>query len=294
MQTSNMTSLTDRPSTSVRWLTNVLEELGLLHLWGSSINVKLLCLQRFVRLFAYGASTVILVAYLKALGISDSQTGLFMTLTSAGDVLISLCLTMVADRLGRRRVLALGALLMAASGVVFAIAENYWILLAAAVLGVINPSGNEIGPFRAIEESTIAHLTKPDERTSIFTWYILLGTGGTAIGLVSSGWATTLLIKHEWQPVETYRVVFLAYAAMGGIKLILSLLLGKECEAEERLVETYPSETAPLLNGDAPKTNDKSSKFAMLPSLSKESKVILVQLCLLFAVDNFASGLATL
>jgi hypothetical protein len=85
--------------------------------------------------------------------------------------------------------LMLGGLMMAGSGVVFAITGNYWILLAAAVLGVISPgcvletlcrhdftvlthgnSGSEIGPFRAIEESTLAQLITAEIRTDIFAW----------------------------------------------------------------------------------------------------------------------------
>jgi predicted MFS family arabinose efflux permease len=62
-----------------------------------------------------------------------------MTLTLLGDVPISFLLTCVADSLGRRRILILGASLMAASGVIFATASNYWVLLGAAVIGVISP-----------------------------------------------------------------------------------------------------------------------------------------------------------
>ena len=62
-----------------------------------------------------------------------------MTLTLVGDTMISFLLTLFADKLGRRAILALGAGLMAASGVVFALAGNYWILLLAAVVGVISP-----------------------------------------------------------------------------------------------------------------------------------------------------------
>ena len=116
-----------------------LEEIGITSLLASSFDTKILCLQRFVRLFAYGASTLILATYLADLGISEEFIGLFMTLTLVGDVFISFWLTLIADNLGRRKILALGALLMAASGVVFALFENYWILLAAAVLGVITP-----------------------------------------------------------------------------------------------------------------------------------------------------------
>ena len=115
------------------------EELGLRSIYKSPIDTKLLCIQRFVRLFAYGGSTLILVLYLSAINISDTRIGLFMTLTLVGDVLISFCLTLVADALGRKAILAAGAALMAASGVIFGLSSNYWVLLAAAIFGVISP-----------------------------------------------------------------------------------------------------------------------------------------------------------
>lgn len=118
---------------------NLIEELGLLSIYSSPRDTKLLCAQRFARLFAYGGSTIVLVLYLKALDISDERIGAFMTLTLWGDVVISLGLTVVADALGRKMILAGGALLMAASGIVFATMGNYWVLLLAAIFGVISP-----------------------------------------------------------------------------------------------------------------------------------------------------------
>lgn len=120
-------------------LTSVVKELGLLSIWNSPLDVKLLCIQRFVRLFAYGATTLVLVLYLSGLGISDQQIGVFMTLTLFGDVVISLFLTMFADRIGRKDVLALGAVMMTGSGIAFGLSGNYWVLLAAAIFGVISP-----------------------------------------------------------------------------------------------------------------------------------------------------------
>jgi len=114
-------------------------ELGVFSILHSSRDTKLLCLQRFIRLFAYGTSTLILALYLSSLGFSDARIGLFMTLTLLGDVLISFLLTLVADGLGRRNILILGAFLMVASGAVFAVSGNYWVLLAASILGVISP-----------------------------------------------------------------------------------------------------------------------------------------------------------
>ena len=117
-----------------RFLSKALEEVGLVSLWRSPLDTKLLCFQRFVRLFGYGSSTLILVSYLSALEISKSRIGLFMTLT-----LLSFILTIFADALGRRAILLLGAVLMTVSGVVFALVGNYWILLVAAIVGVISP-----------------------------------------------------------------------------------------------------------------------------------------------------------
>lgn len=119
--------------------TRVVEELGLLSLYKSCSDTKVLCLQRFVRLFAYGGSTLVLALYLSALGNSDSLIGLFMTLTLIGDVAISFFLTLFADALGRKAILAAGALLMTASGIAFAFSGNFWVLLFAAILGVISP-----------------------------------------------------------------------------------------------------------------------------------------------------------
>ena len=119
--------------------TRIAKELGLHALYHSSYDTKILCVQRFVRLFAFGGSTLILALYLSEVGISDARIGLFMSLTLFGDVFISFTLTLVADGLGRRRVLALGALLMSVSGVIFGLTGNFWLLLAAAIIGVISP-----------------------------------------------------------------------------------------------------------------------------------------------------------
>jgi predicted MFS family arabinose efflux permease len=75
-----------------------------------------------------------------------------MTLTLLGDVFLGTFLTLIADRVGRRRVLMGGSFLMVVSGAIFAMFENFWILLFAAILGVISVTGGDFGPFRSIEE----------------------------------------------------------------------------------------------------------------------------------------------
>ncbi len=107
----------------------------------------LLLLTRFVRLFAYGALSVVLVFYLIAVGLTEAQAGVLLTLTLLGDTVVSLAITTRADRIGRKRMLVAGALLMTAAGLVLASTSDFWLLLLAATIGVISPSGHEVGPF---------------------------------------------------------------------------------------------------------------------------------------------------
>ncbi|ETI21940.1 hypothetical protein G647_06010 [Cladophialophora carrionii CBS 160.54] len=277
-----------------------LKELGLVTLYHSHVDTKILILQRFVRLFAYGGSTLILASYLSDLGNEDARIGLFMTLTLVGDVFISFLLTLIADQLGRRWILVLGAALMCASGVVFGLSGDYWVLLGAAILGVISPAGNEIGPFRAIEESTIAHLTSKEERSDVYAWYSLIGTAGTALGFIGCGWVITYLRdERHFGTIDAYRVIFFVYAAVGIVKLCLALMLSKACELDPKPKPANVTEATPLLGNGTASTKDdnddaKQRQWRLLPNISKESRVVLMQLCVLFAFDNLASGLAPL
>lgn len=306
-------------SRPARVIGNALDELGLVTMWRSSRDVKLLCAQRFVRLFAYGGSTLILASYLSAIGISDDRIGLFMTLTLIGDVAISFFLTLFADAMGRKAVLSLGSVLMAGSGVIFALCGNYWVLLAAAVIGVISPryvilargrifahcfarSGNEIGPFRAVEESTLAHLTLHGKLPDVFAWYSLVGTAGTALGQLICGWAlSSLQSLHEWDFVSSCRIVFIAYAAVGVIKLVLTLALSRQVEyikeEETREQEQQSHERRPLLGDSAPVREREAEpvpKKSLFSSIEKDLLSLVIKLFILFGLDSFASGLASL
>src|SRR3954462_10061229 len=136
---------------------------------------RLLFLTRAIRLFSYGALSVVLVLYLTSLGLSESQTGLLLTLTLLGDTLVSLWLTTQADRIGRRRVLRIGGILMALAGLGFASTGNVFLLLVAGTIGVISPSGNEVGPFLPIQQAALSHVVSDRARTAVFAWYTVAG-----------------------------------------------------------------------------------------------------------------------
>ncbi|KAJ6261824.1 hypothetical protein Dda_2623 [Drechslerella dactyloides] len=296
-------------------ISQIYRELGVPALWASPRDVKLLLTTRFIRLFAYGATTLILALFLKAQDVTLKGIGLFMSLTLFGDVVVSLLLTLIADKIGRRRMLSFGALLIAFSGVVFAFTDSYWLLVLTSVVGVISPSGSEIGPFRAIEESTIASLVPADVRADLFAWYVISGTLSRALGNLACGWLVTALQNGGWTPLQSYKIIFLCYAMLGTTNAVISSFLSARCEedheARARKVEAEDiddddhTESQPFLMQDSPTADtyahalpppkSKPSIFekitALLPHITRESRSILIKLCLLFGVDSFASGL---
>src|SRR5712664_1947399 len=190
----------------------------------------LLFLTRFVRLFAYGSLSVILVFYLVSLGLTTAQTGLLLTLTLAGDIVVSLYLTTRADRIGRRRMLIAGAILMAAAGLAFASTRNFLFLIIAGTIGVISPSGHEVGPFLSIEQAALSHVVSARARTEVFAWYTLAGSLATALGALCAGTITQTLQKSLMTPVESYQVVVLSYAALGAVLAFLFARLSSFAE----------------------------------------------------------------
>jgi MFS family permease len=232
----------------------------------------LLFLTRFVRLFAYGSLSVVLVFYLIGLRLNASQTGLLLTLTLVGDTVISLYLTTRADRIGRRRMLIVGSILMAAAGIAFACTSSLSLLIIAGTIGVISPSGNEVGPFLSIEQAALSHVVPDRSRTDVFAWYTLAGSVATALGALFAGTITRVLEKTTMTPVGMYRVVVVLYALVG--VLLAGLFMRLSPAAEVRSSE----EVSPL-----PRT--MKSFFGV-----GRSHRVVVKLSTLFALDSFAGG----
>jgi len=232
----------------------------------------LLFATRFLRLFAYGSLSVVLVFYLIGLGLSESQIGLLLTLILVGDTVVSLYLTTRADRIGRRRMLMLGAALMAAAGLAFASTGNLWLLMLAGTIGVISPSGNEVGPFLSIEQAALSHVVTERTRTEVFAWYTLAGSLATALGALAGGTATRALQEATWAPVSSYRAIVILYAALGGTLALLFTRLSAAAEASTRGERVAFRAT-----------------FAGLSGLDR-SRDVVVKLSGLFALDAFGGG----
>jgi MFS family permease len=230
-------------------------------------DIPILFSTRILRLFAYGFLSVILAFYLIQVGLDERGIGLLFSFTLAGDAGISLWLTTSADRLGRRRMLILGALLMMSAGIAFLFTRNPFLLTLAAIIGVISPSGNEIGPFLSIEQASLTQLIPDKHRTQVLAWYNLSGSFATASGALVGGWLAKTLQSHGWSALTAYQAILTGYALVGILLMLLFLVLSPAVEA--------PPTQAPVRN-----------RLGL-----HKSRGVVARLSALFALDAFAGGL---
>ncbi len=216
-----------------------------------------------VRNFAYGFLSVVLGLYLAALGLQPAAIGAIFTAALAGGAVMTIVLSGVADRLGRRRLLIVGAALMALAGGVFATTEAPLLLAAAAVLGTISPSGKEVGPFLSIEQAILPQTTTPERRTSTFAAYNLVASLAGALGALAVGLPDALGLEA----LAGYRALVWAYAAAALALLVLFARLSGA-------VEAAPADAA-----------EKAAPFGV-----RRSRGVVARLAALFAVDAFAGG----
>jgi MFS family permease len=237
-------------------------------------DVTLLFATRALRLFAYGALSVVLVLHLAAAGLTPGRVGLLLTLTLLGDTAVSFAVTTRADRAGRRLMLALGSVLMVGAGLLFAATTDFWLLLLGATLGILSPSGNEVGPFLAIEQAALSASVTDQQRTRVFARTTLTGSFATAAGALAGGALAEGLQRAGWSPLDAYRAVVVLYATLGLALLILFRRLSPSVEA----AAATPRD--PAAGGAA-----GWSSFGL-----HRSRGTVLRLSGLFAVDAFAGG----
>ena len=99
---------------------------------------------RALRGFADGAVSVVLPAYLTAIGLSPLEVGAVATATLLGSAALTLAVGLAAHRLSARAALLATTLLMLGTGLGFAHVTGFWPLLAIAFVGTLNPSVGDV------------------------------------------------------------------------------------------------------------------------------------------------------
>jgi len=213
-----------------------------------------------VRSFAYGFLSVVLGLYLDAVGMSATAIGWIFTAALAGGAVMTIVITAVADRLGRRSLLIFGALLMAVAGYIFAVSDNPLWLGVAAIFGTISPSGKEVGPFLSIEQAILPQTTDDRFRTSVFSLYNLCGSLFSALGAL----AVALPSLFALSPLFGYRALVWGYVLSAVLLAVLFAFLSTGVEA---------------------KTTEHGRRIGV-----HRSRAMVAKLAGLFALDAFAGG----
>jgi MFS family permease len=226
---------------------------------------KKLLVTRMLRTFGYGYVAVVLGLYLEKLGLGAFEIGVVFSSAMAGSAIMTILWSFYADRYGRRKTVGTMALLMALGGLLFALTNNFWLLLLGTFTGTISATSSEVGSFITVEQAILPQTAPDDRRTWLFSIYNMLGNFAGAAG---SLFAASVALFGAWglEGADIYRPLFVLYAFIGLLNLILFARLSDKVE----LVK---------VEGEA--------KFVGL----SRSRGTVAKLSFLFGIDAFAGGL---
>jgi MFS family permease len=213
---------------------------------------------RGLRGYADGLIAASLAGYLgDELGYSATRIGVIVTGMLLGSAMLTMFTGTWGWRFQRRLLLRCGALLMIATGIVFATSTTFIVLLVFGVVGTMNPSGSDVSVVQPIEQSLLPLTTNDQNRTHLFARYTFFGGSLAALGALSAGLPSRL----HWQAESVFVVYALAGVAMLGVYAAMS----PQVEAAAQV--TQPTPLGP-------------------------SKRIVYRLAALFSLDSFGGGFA--
>ena len=168
---------------------------------------RILALQA-LRAFAYGLGSVLIGVTLARRGLSGFEVGLVLAALLAGVALTSVAIARTADRVGRRRWYAALFLLMGLAGIAFALTDEIWLLVLAALSGTVSTEVVESGPFTSLEQAMLpSAVGVGGDPTRLFGTYNTVATLAGSAGALAAALVPAL-------GVEPQRLL-LVYAAVG-------------------------------------------------------------------------------
>jgi MFS family permease len=222
-------------------------------------DIKVLYTARGLRGFGDGFAVILLPAYLSAIGYNAIDIGIVAAASLLGSAVLTLAVGLIAPRHDLRKLLLLGAGLMAATGIAFPAFEHIVLIAVVAFIGTINPSAGDIGVFVPLEHAMLARGAPDNERTAVFARYSLIGALSAAAGALGAA-IPDVLASAGIGKIAAFRLMFYAYALLGLIGAILYRRLPRQ------IGETRHS--APL----------------------GPSRAVVYRLAALFSLDAFAGG----
>ena len=153
----------------------------------ASPDVARIMVAKGLRAFGDGYISLLLPVYLLELGFSPLQVGIIATTTLLGSGLLTLLVGLHAYRYHYRTLLLAATLLMACTGLGFALLTDFWPLLLIAWIGTLNPSSGDVSVFLPLEHAVLSRIVDDKKRTAIFARYSLVGSLVAAVGSLAAG-----------------------------------------------------------------------------------------------------------
>jgi MFS family permease len=229
---------------------------------GATPDAAVLLQTRGIRAFGDGLVSVVLSAYLLAVGLSSARIGIIVSVTLLGSAALTLAVGLRANAFPRRRLLQLVSVLMMATGIGFALFTGFWPLALVGMIGTLNPSSGDVSVFLPTEQALLPATVSDDDRTAVFARYSLIGSLLAAFGALCAGLPEWLGARWGWTTASSLRIAFIAYACLALVVLVRYRSLSPAVEA------ATPVRRAPLT----------------------ESREIVYRLAALFSLDAFGGG----
>ena len=219
-----------------------------------------------LRSLDYGFLSVFLGVYLSLLDFSALQAGLVFSAIMGGGTLSNAVASWRGDTIGRRRMLVVMAALMGVGGVLYPFASDVTVLMLISLIAMTTSTGGDRTAFLSLDMTILAQAAEPQSRTAAFAWYNLIGRLTKAVGSLMIAVPTVLQAWFDIGEVDSFRVMFWAYAGVAfsgvGVYWLLTPL------AERR------------------KMTSKEGRNALPP----QTRGIIVRLTALFSLDALGGG----
>jgi len=194
-----------------------------------SVDGKKLLVTRILRTFAYGYLAVVLGLYLDKLGMGPVEVGLVFTAAIAGSAVMTIFWSIVADRYGRRRTVATMAILMFVGGLVFALTNDFWMLMLGAFTGTISATSSEVGVFQTVEQAVLPQTAPNDRRTWLFSIYNTAANFAGALGSLAAA-SVGFFAALGLSGADAFRPLFVLYALIGLANFAIFVTLSDKVE----------------------------------------------------------------
>lgn len=187
----------------------------------TNADAKRLIWAKGLRAVGDGYVSIILPAYLLALGYEPFEIGVLTAATLLGSAALTLVSGMVIARFGHRQPLLAASGLMVLTGLGFAEFQTFWPMLLIAFVGTLNPSSGDVSVFLPLEQAVLARSSADKDRTELFAWYSLSGSLMGAIGTLMAAVPELGAKGFGIMPLQAMQGMFLLYAGIGAVAGIL-------------------------------------------------------------------------